>query len=134
MDEILTKCRSCGAYIRMVRTVRGKWMPCEQAGRRFIKDPDGPVKGMTADGKLINGYCAEEGEDYDCIVYIPHWARCPGADAMRRAAERREEPRGPEAKPSREAGPAREKAAAPFTGYEQMNLMDRMDRPWAHPE
>lgn len=132
MDEILTKCRSCGAYIRMVRTVRGKWMPCEQESRRFIKDPDGPVKGMTPGGKLINGYCAEAGEEYDCVVYIPHWARCPGAEAMRRTAEMREEPRRSEAGPDRTAEPVRARAAA--VGYEQISLMDCMDRPWAHPE
>lgn len=55
------KCRSCGADIKFIKTVKGKAMPVE------VKQ----IWILTEDGELVKGY-------------LPHWSNCPGANEHRK--------------------------------------------------
>lgn len=53
----MAECRSCGAKIKWIKTLRGKYMPC---------DPEKVTIVTMNTGRVIQGY-------------IPHWATCPNA-------------------------------------------------------
>lgn len=57
----MAKCKSCGADIVWIETVKGKNMPCNSEKTTIV----------TEDGKTITGH-------------IPHWATCPNAGTHRK--------------------------------------------------
>jgi hypothetical protein len=85
-------CKSCGKYIRFIKTIGGKYMPCdvevvpfwkpgvEDAGKPLAKivTECGHVLSVKLDGQL--GTEAGTG-------YTPHWATCSGANKHRKPKE-----------------------------------------------
>lgn len=86
------RCRACGAPILWVRTSAGNMMPCEPELRLYWTQPGGQARVVTWLGDVVA--CRLEGEPEAAagVGWIPHWAKCPGADRMRGAAPARREP------------------------------------------
>ncbi len=73
-DKASAKCSPCGAKIKWVRTIRGKWMICEPGGivtegGETIITPGGHMKKKCEPGHF---------------GYIPHWSTCPFAKKYRK--------------------------------------------------
>jgi len=73
----MSKCRSCGAEIRWLKTPGGKNMPCDP-----VKvNGDGSVERLRLvrdDGSIASNPGPE------ISGYVPHWATCPSAEEHRR--------------------------------------------------
>jgi len=78
----MTKCRSCGAEIKWIKTIAGKNMPVNPEAVSFddvdestvLVCEDGTV--MASHGVLVD----EDGKDW----FVSHFATCPEADSWRK--------------------------------------------------
>ena len=73
----MAKCRYCGAEIVFVRTERGKSMPCDPVIRSYREEPRGPVKILTAEGRVVSARLPGPDEAAHGVGHIPHFATCP---------------------------------------------------------
>lgn len=81
---MLTKtstCRKCGANIKFIKTIGGKWLPVnpEAVYYSLLGNKDRVV---TCDGRIVA--CSIVDMTTDCIGFIPHWATCKYANDFRR--------------------------------------------------
>lgn len=76
----MTQCRGCGAEIKFVKSLKGKWMPVDPEPATE-KDADQGDTLVREDGKVITvGRDSDEG----LKCYVPHWITCPNADEFKR--------------------------------------------------
>lgn len=76
-------CKGCGHYIKFIRTFSGKWIPVEPEEIYYKKDPEGNIIVVNYLGQTMRAR-AVSWEEKDGIGFIPHWAKCPAADKMRK--------------------------------------------------
>lgn len=81
---MLTKtstCRKCGANIKFIKTIGGKWLPVnpEPVYYSLLGNKDRVV---TCDGRIVA--CSIVDMTTDCIGFILHWATCKYANDFRR--------------------------------------------------
>lgn len=81
----VTYCRYCGAYIRFIKTQRGKTMPVDAEPVPFVFDQNGPNFYLDPEGHLLRGTPPREGENEETETgFISHFATCPDADKARK--------------------------------------------------
>lgn len=86
-DNPTKRCRSCGASIVWIKTVGGKYMPCDATPVSYKTDGKGDSKVVTTSGIVIsceiitNPSDAEYGKHYG---FIPHWSTCNAPDSFRK--------------------------------------------------
>ena len=81
----MSKCRSCGAEIKWIRTFSGKNMPVNAEMIHFFpKSGEKTELFVTEDGAVVHGVRAEEDQKFTHIGYISHFATCPNADQHRK--------------------------------------------------
>lgn len=76
----LTACKGCGQSCRWIKTIKDKWMLCEQELLDYDDCMDGD-KLVTEDGVLIHveSHISKPGVQ----GYLVHWITCPNADEFR---------------------------------------------------
>lgn len=76
-----SSCRKCGANIKFIKTIGGKWLPVnpEPVYYSLLGNKDRVV---TCDGRIVA--CSIVDMTTDCIGFIPHWATCKYANDFRR--------------------------------------------------
>lgn len=79
----MSKCKSCGAEIKFIKTPLGKWMPCDMIRHTFRKDMSGNEVFVTDAGDVVHGIRCDSFEA-DSVGYISHFATCPYANQHRR--------------------------------------------------
>lgn len=80
-----TKCRGCGATIIFIKSVSGKFIPCNPTPVYLKMKENGPDKIVTAYGAVLSGEVAGDDNLAGTVVgYVPHWATCPAADTFRK--------------------------------------------------
>ena len=82
----MAQCRKCGAEIKFIKMLSGKWNPVDVAKRTIIKDGGNEVL-VTEDGKLIRGTYASFEQGANGVGYVSHFATCPAASEFRRRGE-----------------------------------------------
>jgi hypothetical protein len=82
----MSKCRSCGAEIKWIKTVAGKNMPCDPERKAYWLIEGARASIVTEMGEVIGAYtdCGEGAGEPDGYGYISHFATCPAADSYRR--------------------------------------------------
>ena len=78
-----TKCRSCGASIRWIRTTAGKLMPCDTNPVHYKISTDGTDKVVTKDGEVIRCTIVSYQGNADGYGYTPHWSTCNAPESFR---------------------------------------------------
>lgn len=81
----VSKCKSCGANIDWVLTESNKKIPVNKKEYNVVEDPEGDMKGVTQDGKVIRCSLAMEGTPGAIKVRVSHFATCPDAEKFRRS-------------------------------------------------
>lgn len=76
----MSRCRSCGAEIKWVRTFSGKAMPVDPEQISFEADGGREIF-VTASGAVAHGTRVPDGHR---TGYISHFATCPNAAAHRK--------------------------------------------------
>lgn len=79
----MAKCKSCGAEIVWIETVRGAKIPCDPEQIMYRAKTKGPLKIVTLNGEVISGERGKWPEPVTGIGYISHFATCPNADYHR---------------------------------------------------
>lgn len=80
---MIEKCKSCGAPIIWIKTLKGKNMPCNAEKVRFNYRLGAKDRVVTMNGEVLSAEIREDGEEQG---YISHFATCPNADKHRRRA------------------------------------------------
>ncbi len=83
-------CKKCGREIAWMKTAAGKSMPVEPGNVYCRPNENGKMMVLTISGRLIRADAAEPG-DRMMLAYIPHWASCTGAAAIKRERAREEQ-------------------------------------------
>ena len=81
---MLTKtstCRKCGANIKFIKTIGGKWLPVNPAAAYYILLCNIDLI-VTEDVRIFA--CTVVDMITDCVGFIPHWATCEYANDFRR--------------------------------------------------
>lgn len=83
-----SSCRKCGANIKFIKTIGGKWLPVnpEPVYYSLLGNKDRIV---TSDGRIVA--CTIVENITDCIGFIPHWATCKYADDFRHDKKNKEQ-------------------------------------------
>lgn len=76
-----TKCKSCGAFIIWIKTIKGKSMPCNAGKVFYIENVNGKDIIVTPNGEVVRGDINENGTKEG---YISHFATCSNANKHRR--------------------------------------------------
>jgi len=79
----MSKCKSCGAEIRWIKTFSGKSMPVDAEPVNFYAD-GGKELFVTSNGAVVHGTRTDGTQDHTHIGYISHFATCPNADTHRK--------------------------------------------------
>lgn len=82
-------CRGCGRQIAFIKTVKGKTMPVDPEGIRFIPG-GGPETFVTADGRVERGQRRTNGTAFG---FTSHFATCPAANEFRKGRHKGKEVR-----------------------------------------
>ena len=78
----MSRCKSCGAEIKWIKTASGKSMPCDAKPISYRIDTHyGNLTLITPDGRVAKGVY-DPGSDK--IGYVSHFATCPNAGLHRR--------------------------------------------------
>ena len=78
----MSKCRSCGAEIKWIKTFSGKSMPVDNHPIYFSEGGSGIF--VTDGGAVIHGTECPKNQANARVGYISHFATCPNADQHRR--------------------------------------------------
>jgi RNase P subunit RPR2 len=85
--ELATKatfCKSCGKPLMWIKTLSGKFMPCDMEPKSFKYRPRSTTKLVRPDGVVVNCEVVNNPEDADGYGYVPHWSTCNAADKFRK--------------------------------------------------
>lgn len=81
----VTKCRSCGASIVWIKTISGKFMPCDAKPQSFkYGNSDGTAKLVRTDGVVVSCEIVKNPEEADGYGFMPHWSTCDAPDKFRK--------------------------------------------------
>ena len=80
----MSRCRSCGAEIRWIKTKTGKNTPVDAKGVCYIRDPQGKETFLTLHGEVERGRRVEDDKLHTPKGYISHFSTCPDADDWRK--------------------------------------------------
>lgn len=80
----MSRCRSCGAEIRWIKTFSGKQMPVDAEPVRFFPDGEGRDMFVMKHGAVVSGTRAGIDDDHTYVGFISHFATCPNADKHRK--------------------------------------------------
>ena len=75
----MSRCKTCGAEIKWIRTKSGKNMPVDAEKVKFV--PGGKNIVVTENGETVRAKISEYGTE---TGYIPHWATCTDPNRHRR--------------------------------------------------
>ena len=75
----MPKCKSCGAEIIFIKTMKRRLMPCLKQPVLCVPSAAGKEFICLEDGKLVKADRCENGTDGGVRGYLPHWGNCPGA-------------------------------------------------------
>lgn len=77
----MSKCKSCGAEIIFIRSLKGKQIPCNAEPVRFTYELGAPDRVVTRNGEVLPAIIGPNGAE---TGYISHFATCPNANNHRR--------------------------------------------------
>ena len=75
----MSQCKSCGANIKWVKTMRGKNMPVDEDSVGVSDCEDGDLL-ITESGRTFR--VGEQNPPQE-LLYVSHWSTCPKADSHR---------------------------------------------------
>ena len=81
----MSKCKTCGAEIKWIRTFSGKAMPVDACPILFTEGGNGIF--VTDGGAVIHGTRCVKGQANMRVGYISHFATCPDANMYRKKQE-----------------------------------------------
>ena len=79
----MSKCKSCGAEIKWIKTKSGRAMPVDPECHSMFRC-DGSAVLITEDGEVIKGELCSFEQGANATGYFSHFATCPNADSHRR--------------------------------------------------
>lgn len=86
MDELKnfekSTCKSCGAPLIWIKTLAGKYMPCDIIAVHYKARGIGKDKVVTPEGAVVSCDIVGIG-DADGYGYVPHWSTCNAPDSFR---------------------------------------------------
>ena len=82
---IHAKCRNCGRPIFLVKTTKGKTLPCDRVEELFVISASHSSRFVTQSGEVYTGTLATDGDkDYDRMTGWPcHNDTCPKRGAKK---------------------------------------------------
>lgn len=77
------KCKSCGAPIIFISTLKNKKMPCDAEAVHFVADITSRDSYITTSGIPVRGKIVTPDTPHAIDGYVPHWATCNNPDKFR---------------------------------------------------
>ena len=78
LEQFEVPCRECGKPLVFIRTISGKFLPCEAEPVFYWPDDAGPLMFYQRDGSCERGTLEGHPAVPQGSGYVPHWGRCPG--------------------------------------------------------
>ena len=79
----MSKCKSCGAEIKWIKTFSGRSMPVDTEEIHFYADGGKDIF-VCCNGAVIHGTRTDGQKPETYTGYISHFATCPNADQHRK--------------------------------------------------
>lgn len=79
-----TTCRRCGARIVFIKTLKGKYMPCDELPVHYQMNGEGNRKIVTPVGVVVTGSIVKDPGKATGHGYVPHWSTCTAPDQFRK--------------------------------------------------
>ena len=119
-----TKCKSCGAPIVFITTLKNKQMPCNAETIHFLADITCRDSYITMSGLTVRGKIVPPDTPNAVVGYVPHWATCNNPDAFHA-----KEPPQP-----RDSNPPPAPNKPKYTLFQRLQLLMKERRPVIYPD